>query len=224
MNEAGPPDRPLAIAHRAGNRPARLARAKAIGADLAELDVWLHRGRLEVRHARALGPLPLLREGWRVMPAWPRLEIDAVIESAARDLPLMVDLKTESSALSKAVAAAFERRLPGAPYAVTARVWPLLAPFEGMAHVRLLPSAAWPDELAALMPALGERFRMLSLHASLVRPDVMRELASRGVDACVWPVNTRAELARALAAGAAGVNSDNLDLLAAVVAGTAGDL
>ena len=215
-------DRPLAIAHRAGNRPDRLARARAIGADLAELDVWLRRGRLEVRHARALGPLPLLREGWRVMPAWPRLELDAVIESDARDLPLMVDLKTESPALAKAVAAAFERRLPGAPYAVTARAWPLLAPFEGMPHVRLLPSAAWPDELAALMPALGGRFRMLSLHASLARPDTMRELAARDVDACVWPVNTRAALAEALAAGAAGVNSDNLDLLAAVVAGTAG--
>ncbi len=221
MSDARPRGRPLAIAHRAGNCLPRLARAKAIGADLAELDLWLHRGRLEVRHARALGPLPLLREGWRIAPAWPRLELEAVLEAAARDLPLMVDLKTESPALSKAVAAAFERRLPGAPYAVTARAWPLLAPFEGMAHVRLLPSAAWPGELAALMPELGGRFRALSLHATLAQPEAMRELAARGVDACVWPVNTRAALAQALAAGAAGVNSDNLDLLAAVVAGTA---
>lgn len=220
MSDAPARARPVVIAHRAGNRLDRLARAKAIGADLAELDVWLRRGRLEVRHARAIGPLPLLREGWRVTPAWPRLELDAVLE-AADGLPLMVDLKTESPALSRAVIAAFERRLPGAPRAVTARAWRLLAPFEGMAHVRLLPSAAWPDELAALMPELGGRFRALSLHATLARPDAMRELAARGVEAYVWPVNTRAELARALAVGAAGVNGDDLDLLAAVVAGTA---
>ncbi len=211
--------RPIAIAHRAGNRLHLLERAKAIGADLAELDLWLHRGRLEVRHAQTLGPLPLLRERWRPLPGWtPRLELDAVIEAAGRDLCLMVDLKSPSLALPEAVIAAFERCLPGAPYTVTTREWPLLEPFEERAHVRILPSAAWPGELAALMPALGERYQALSLHRTLAQPATMRELAARGVAAYIWPVNTQADLAQALAVGAAGVNSDSLDLLAGLVA------
>ncbi len=223
MSDASPesaesPARPLAIAHRAGNDLSRLARARAIGADIAELDVWLHRGRLEVRHAQSVGPLPLLRERWRLMPArGPRLTLDTVIEAAGRDLLLMVDLKSTTLDLSEAVVDAFARHLQGAPFAVTTREWWLLEPFEGRDHVRLIPSAAWPDELAELLPTLGDRYHTLSLHLSLVTPALLREIASRSVAVCVWPVNTPAELDRVLATGASGVNSDNLDLLADLV-------
>ena len=215
-----PEGRPVTIAHRAGNDLARLGEAKAIGADLAELDAWLHRGRVEVRHAKTVGPLPLLRERWRVRPGWgPRLELDAVIDATGPDVPLMVDLKSETLDLPEAVAATFERRLPGAPYAVTTREWWLLEPFEGREQVCLIPSAAWPHELAELLPSLGERFHALSMHITLVEPALMIELAGRGVATYVWPVNTPTDLGRVLGAGAAGVNSDNLDLLAQVVAG-----
>ena len=214
-----PDARPVAIAHRAGNDLARLERTREIGADLAELDVWLRRGRVEVRHAKTVGPLPLLRERWRLSPGWgPRLGLDAVIEAAGPDLQLMVDLKSETLALSEAVVAAFDRRLPGALYAVTTREWWLLEPFEGREHVCLIPSAAWPHELAELMPHLGDRFHALSMHITLVEPALMSELAGRGVSTCVWPVNATADLERVLGAGATGVNSDNLDLLAQVIA------
>ncbi len=218
-----PEGRPVAIAHGAGNHLRRLDRAKAIGADLAEFDLWLHRGRLEVRHAKTMGPLPLLRERWRLSPSWsPRLELDAVIEEAGSDIRLMVDLKSETLALSEAVADAFDRHLPGAPYAVTTREWWLLEPFEERAQVCLIPSAAWPDELAELLPALGERYHALSLHITLAQPALMRELAGRGVAVYVWPVNTQPDLDRVLGAGAAGVNSDNFDLLAEVIGATGG--
>ena len=45
MAPDGAPARPLAIAHRAGNRLADLSEAFAAGADYVETDVWLHRGR-----------------------------------------------------------------------------------------------------------------------------------------------------------------------------------
>lgn len=214
-----PRGRPVAIAHRAGNDLARLKHATSIGADLVELDVWLRRGRLEVRHAKTVGPLPLLRERWRLSPGWgPRLELEAVIEAAGPDVQLMVDLKSETLALSGGIVAAFDRCLPGATYAVTTREWWLLEPFEGRDGVCLIPSAAWPHELAELMPNLGDRFHALSMHITLVEPALMSELAGRGVSTFVWPVNTTAELERVLGAGAAGVNSDNLDLLARVIA------
>ncbi|MXY36641.1 MAG: hypothetical protein F4Y54_07745 [Dehalococcoidia bacterium] len=214
-----PRGRPVAIAHRAGNDLARLDHARSIGADLVELDVWLRRGRLEVRHARTVGPLPLLRERWRLSPGWgPRLELEAVIEAAGPDVQLMVDLKSETLALSEGIVAAFDRCLPAATYAVTTREWWLLEPFEGRDGVCLIPSAAWPHELAELMPTLGDRFHALSMHITLVEPALMSELSGRGVSTFVWPVNTTAELERVLGAGAAGVNSDNLDLLAQVIA------
>jgi len=214
-----PRGRPVAIAHRAGNDLARLEQATAIGADLVELDVWLHRGRLEARHAKRVGLLPLYRERWRPSPGWrPCLGLDAVIEAAGPDVQLMVDLKSETLALSEGVAAAFDRSLPGASYAVTTREWWLLEPFEGRDGVCLIPSAAWPHELAELMPALGDRFHSVSMHITLVEPALMTELAGRGVSTFVWPVNTIADLERVLGAGAAGVNSDNLDLLARVIA------
>ncbi len=214
-----PRGRPVAIAHRAGNDLARLEHATSIGADLVELDVWLRRGRLEVRHAKTVGPLPLLRERWRLSPAWgPRLELEAVIETAGPDVQLMVDLKSETLALSEGIVAAFDRCLPAATYAVTTREWWLLEPFEGRDGVCLIPSAAWPHELAELMPTLGDRFHALSMHITLVEPALMSELSGRGVSTFVWPVNTTAELERVLGAGAAGVNSDNLDLLAQVIA------
>lgn len=213
-----PRGRPVAIAHRAGNDLARLEHATSIGADLVELDVWLRRGRLEVRHAKTVGPLPLLRERWRLSPGWgPRLELEAVIEAAGPDVQLMVDLKSETLALSEGIVAAFDRRI-SSTYAVTTREWWLLEPFEGRDGVCLIPSAAWPHELAELMPTLGDRFHALSMHITLVEPALMSELSGRGVSTFVWPVNTTAELERVLGAGAAGVNSDNLDLLARVIA------
>ncbi len=219
MSSVPPQGQVVAIAHRAGNNLSNLERAKAIGVDLVELDVWLHRGRLEVRHARSVGLLPLLRENWRPLPGWGRrLVLDAVIEAAGSDMQLMVDLKSESLCLSEAVASAFDRALPGKAYAVTTREWWLLEPFEGCKHVCLIPSAAWADELSALKPLLGERYHTLSLHISLVERPLIQELASRGVSVYVWPVNSFAELDRVFTAGVKGINSDSLSLLGRVVA------
>ncbi len=50
---------PLLIAHRAGNDLNELAKAFAIGVDYAEADVWLYKNRLEVRHDKTTGLIPL---------------------------------------------------------------------------------------------------------------------------------------------------------------------
>ena len=66
----------VVIAHRAGNSLERLAGAGAV-ADVVEADVHLFRGRLEVRHAKTLGPFPRLWERWYL------LEPDAGLAAAA---------------------------------------------------------------------------------------------------------------------------------------------
>ena len=219
MTAMPPEGRPVVIAHRGGNDLAALDRAKAIGVDLAELDVWLHRGDLEVRHLKTMGPIPLLWDRWRLVPGWiPRLQFEQVVEAAGRDIRLMIDLKSKTLTLSEALIAAFARHLPGAPYAVTARHWPLLAPFEDVPEATLIPSAAYRGELAKLLPSLGERYQTLSLHRTLVAGELLSELRGRGVATYVWPINSQASLEWALAAGASGITSDDLDLAAAVVA------
>ena len=55
---------PLTVAHRAGNDLAALREACSAGVDLVEADLRYHRGRLEVRHLKTMGPVPLLWDRW----------------------------------------------------------------------------------------------------------------------------------------------------------------
>ena len=61
-----PNHRPLAIAHRGGNSLDEARAAIAYGADMLETDVWPHRGRLEVRHVKTIGPWPIYWEKWYI--------------------------------------------------------------------------------------------------------------------------------------------------------------
>ena len=56
----------ILVAHRAGNDLKRLHEAEALGIAHIEADVRLWRGRLEVRHLKTLGPIPVLWDRWRL--------------------------------------------------------------------------------------------------------------------------------------------------------------
>ena len=56
---------PAIIAHKGGNGTRDFTAAVDAGADLVETDLWVHRGRFEARHERALYPIPLLYESRR---------------------------------------------------------------------------------------------------------------------------------------------------------------
>ena len=71
---------PFFVAHRAGNDLAQLRAAEEIGLDLVEADIRLFRGRLEVRHLKTLGPIPVLWDRWRLAnPFAPRLQLDELL-------------------------------------------------------------------------------------------------------------------------------------------------
>lgn len=99
MRDVADRQRLQVVAHRAGNDPDALRAAVAAGADLVEADVYAFRGRIEVRHARTLGPWWSRRfeiEGVRprLIPATePRLLLRGIVEAAGPDVPLMLDLK-----------------------------------------------------------------------------------------------------------------------------------
>ena len=94
-------ERPLAIAHRAGNDLTALRAALDLGVDLVEADVRPYRDALEMRHARSLGP-HLLWDRWTVLRrrhAGVRT-LDDLLAVAAAQGRLMLDLKGPSWTLA----------------------------------------------------------------------------------------------------------------------------
>src|SRR5215207_6242482 len=130
---------PFIVAHRAGNDLALLRRAEELRPRLIEADVHLHRGRLEVRHLKTLGPL--LWDRWYLAsPRTPRLELAALLDHVGPGTALMLDLKGRDPKLSRRVAAELARRPPAGPVTVCSRSWRLLEPFLEDPDVRAVHS------------------------------------------------------------------------------------
>src|SRR5687768_4778981 len=91
---------PFVVAHRAGNDLPRLREAAALGVPLAEADVHLHRGRIEVRHLKTAGPIPVLWDRWQLASyRTPRLHLETLLSAAAEGPELMLDLKGHDARL-----------------------------------------------------------------------------------------------------------------------------
>ncbi len=98
------------VAHRAANAPDTL-RAATGDVDVVEADVHLFRGRLEVRHAKTLGPLPVLWEKWHLLARdTPRPLLGDLLSVAA---PLAVDLMLDLKGPDPRLPGALERALAG---------------------------------------------------------------------------------------------------------------
>src|ERR1043165_2169704 len=96
---------PFVVAHRAGNDLELLRRAEAVRPGLIEADVHLFRGRLEVRHLKTLGPLPILWDRWYLAsPRTPRLQLGELLAGAGPETALMLDLKGRDARLAELVA------------------------------------------------------------------------------------------------------------------------
>jgi glycerophosphoryl diester phosphodiesterase len=126
------------VAHRAGNDPDALRAALAAGADLVEADVYAFRGRIEVRHARTLGPWSSRRfevDRWRprlIAAAQPRPLLRDIVIAAGSAAPLMLDIKgaaRSAGSVGYQVAAAWDEARPGGPLTVSAQAWAALGAF-----------------------------------------------------------------------------------------------
>lgn len=211
---------PLAIAHRVGNHPERIDDARAIGVDLIEADLWLHRGRLEVRHLKTLGPIPLLWDRWCLAPAWaPRLLLEDLLEQWMPGLPgLMLDLKGKHPELPGALRDALDRHFASQPVTISARRWEMLETFRDRPATRLLPSAGNEKQLRELLGRLNAHHFAVPIHRKMVTPESVSAIKKRGARVFTWPINSKDVLAQVLSAGVDGIISDSLDLLRDFVA------
>lgn len=214
----------FAIAHRAGNEPGALARAAEAGAFAAEADLWLHRGRIEVRHTKTAGPLPILWDRWSLHRGWgPRLQLHELLAAAPPGLLLHLDLKGWDDRLGPAVARAMAELAPGRPYLVSAQRWSLLEPFHGVAEAVVVHSAGSERKLRRLAAHLPGRERTaVAVHRELLTPEAAALLRRHAASLLSWPVNDAALVERLAALGVNGFITDRLEVVRAVAAGAAG--
>jgi len=211
------------VAHRAGNDPAALARALALGVDVVELDLHLQRGRPEVRHAKRVVGSPVLWERWWLEDALARPPaLEEVLEAvAAHDPPVtpMLDLKGPDPRLPRAVRRVLAARPLPRPVLVCGRVWRNLAPLAGTEGVRIVHSAGTPRELAALLarfPEDGGGLDGVSVKRTLLDPGVVAALRARTGTVLTWPVDDAGD-ARLLGSwGVTGCITDRPERLVAV--------
>ena len=206
---------PFVVAHRAGNDLGMLRRAEALQPRLVEADLHLRRGRIEVRHLKTLGPLPLLWDRWRLAPGWgPRMELGALLAAAGPATELMLDLKGRDGRLARRVAGALAA-VPRPPrITVCSRNWALLEALDGLEGVRLVHSVGSRRQLRALRRRFASRrLEGISIHRDLLDAGTVADLRTRADMVMTWPVAS-ADEARALAGwGVNGVITERFDVL-----------
>ncbi len=198
----------LVIAHRAANTVEGIHRAAEV-ADVVEADVHLFRGRLEVRHAKTLGPSARLWERWYLLPRGaPRPALGEVLEAADGRVALMLDLKGPDPRLPDRVLSAARRaRLPG-DIIVCGRVWPLIDRLRGTPGVRTMHSVRRGPGLRALMRRPPGSVEGVSIHRDLLSRGVVEDLRERIPRLWTWPVDDPDDALRLAEWGVNGFISD----------------
>ena len=218
-------DAPLLIAHRAGNEPERLRAAERGGADVIEADLHLRRGRLELRHLKTVGSLPVYWDRWALAPPWRRFDdLGDLLAAAQPETALLLDLKGRDPAVARMTSDALGRAGRAADVYVSAREWPLLDEIDPTL-ARRIGSAARPAQLDGLVRyAEARSLDGASLHLRLLDHERLRALRPHAALLMSWPVNHLHEADRATTLGVTGLISDSLPLLAELrrLRGTAG--
>ncbi len=210
---------PLLIAPRAGNDLKELAKSFDIGVDYAEADVWLYRKRLEVRHDKTAGPIPLLWERWSLKPGWKRrLVLAEVIRAAIGHGRIYLDLKGVEKRLPAMITS--ELRLAGlTDVAFSSPNWwyldKLKPDFPDAVLFYTLSNLEWLEKFRPRLEA--REISAVAINSEIVTKDVIDELRAAGVkDITTWGIDDREAAQAVFANGVNGVTSGNLELLAEI--------
>jgi glycerophosphoryl diester phosphodiesterase len=180
---------PFVVAHRAGNDLRSLHRAESARVAIVEADLHLYAGRVEVRHLKTLGPVPVLWDKWKLASAWaPRLQLDHLLHAAAPTTTLMLDLKGRDRGLAVRVATALRER-ERATTVCCSQNWALLTAMDDVAGVRVVHSVGSARQLAALRTRAAGRSRIgISIHKKLLDPARVADLRRHADLLMTWPV------------------------------------
>ncbi len=208
------------IAHRAGNDLTMLRDAVGFGARLVECDLRLFRGRIEVRHLKTIGPIPILWDTWHLAnPFKRRLQLHELLDAVGPiGAELMLDLKGRDPRLSERVIAELDARSIHLPMTVCARSWKLLDAFEDRADVRTVCSVGSRRGLRRLLARRRERrLGGVSIHANLLDANTVAQLRETCEVVMTWPVNCADRARTLLDWGVHGLITDEAHVIAPVV-------
>jgi glycerophosphoryl diester phosphodiesterase len=201
---------PFLVAHRAGNQLdlLRAAEAEHRGA-IVEADVHLFRGRVEIRHLKTLGPLPVFWDCWQLAPPWrAHLQLSDLLAAASPETELMLDLKGKDPRLAERVIAELEPYFAKRRLSICTRAWPLLEAFDGL-PVRRIHSVGTARQLRALIRrANASRIEGVSIHERLIDLAAVTELRRVTGIVMTWPVNDLTRAAELARLGVDGLISD----------------
>jgi len=214
-----PDHRPLAIAHRAGNNLDVARAAIAAGVDMLEADVWPRLGRLEIRHVKSIGPLPIYWERWYIDSIGGRhVRLDELIEGLPPDVRLFLDLKGLHPWLGRRVVNAIREIQKDLEIVVCGRNWRHLDPVARLPNVHIFYSIGDEKQLANVWHRLGRQTNpAVSIHHRLLTEETVARFKNLRTTIIAWTVNDPA-IARALfQLGVDGFTSDNREMLADIV-------
>jgi glycerophosphoryl diester phosphodiesterase len=215
-----PDHRPLAIAHRWGNSIATARAAVDEGFDMIETDLWPFHGRLEVRHAKSLGPLPIYWEKWYIESIGRnQLQLAELVKALPPTAPLFVDFKGTWPWLGPEAIDAIEQVQHGRQVVVCGRAWSQLDPIESLPNVHVFYSVGNDAELAMVWEKLAAQANpAISIHHELLHPETIERLNDLDATIVAWTVNDAKLAGRLFQQGVDGFTSDNVDLLRRIVA------
>jgi glycerophosphoryl diester phosphodiesterase len=178
--------------------------------DAVEADVRLFRGRLELRHLKTVGPVPVYWDRWQLRPPstdFPALE--SLLAAARPGTELLLDLKGFDPRLAGKVIDAIDASGRRQGIAVCSRHWRHLAPFRTRPHVRVVHSVGSSGELRALWRrSKGRDLDGISIDQRLLTKPVTAELCRRAPLVMAWSVNAVRSASRLVDWGVNGLISD----------------
>jgi glycerophosphoryl diester phosphodiesterase len=213
-----PDYRPLAIAHRAGNDLKRAVEAHADGADMLETDIWPFHGRLEVRHTKTIGPLPIYWEKWCIVSIGGRqMNLSELLEGAPADARLFLDLKGQFPRLGHRVVRTIKRIQPERQIVVCGRSWRQLDAIASVPNVHVFYSVGDEDQLSRVWTKLeGQRHRAVSINYGLLTEDTVARFNDLRATIIAWTVNDPAVARSLFKLGVDGFTTDNRELLSRI--------
>lgn len=186
--------RPLIIAHGAGNSAPAARAALADGADLVEVDLWLHRGRFEARHERRIRFLPFLVEAWYLKRVPSRhFGLSDLLETmAGTRAGILLDLKDGDGAAAPALRDLVASVEHPPPLVASSQSWGVLRTLHTlMPTLELLYSIDVRAKLDLFL-AVAERDplpRGISCRHTLLTRPVVERLRSAGLAVVAWTVD-----------------------------------
>lgn len=207
------------MAHRAANSPHALRIALGCDAvDYLEADLWLEHGRLEVRHARRLWPLPLYWERARLFVSFERFPSLDDVASAAGAIRLYLDLKGKDMRLADAVIAFVRDRGLEDAVVFSSPEWSLLDRVRARLGAPCFYTLSRKQFERRLAEVLAGGFDYLAVNHRLLDPERVGRLKEAGCRLVAWTVNSLERARQLVSWGVDGVVSDHVAILEALKA------